>query len=55
MPKRHADELGLDEVITKAKLQQLVRQVARHPKDTLDEDAEEVCVVVACGTTAPAP
>ena len=37
-------EIGLDEVITKPKLQQLLRQVARHPKDALDEDAEEVCV-----------
>jgi hypothetical protein len=54
--KRPAEEpIGLDEVITKPKLQQLLRQVARHPKDALDEDAEEVCVCVrarACPLSA---
>jgi hypothetical protein len=40
--KRRADEIGLDEILTRPKLQQLIRQVARHPKDALDEEAEEV-------------
>ena len=47
--KRRAptEEVKLDDIIPKAKLRQLTRQVARHPDDELDEQAEDAVVDIA--------